>query len=601
MLRSGLPIAIAIFLGFHGYDAFVVGSALGIVAWSLVLYFSLSCAFKTKWQPFLFTFCLLFPTSFGFDSDFILGQQSHLANVILLLAALIFYVLNISSGYKRFLILSGCSFFIICVEEPIRAAFLLLTIIFISIICFDYKKYYLKLIVLFSFALLGSLCNKLLLHTHHLAVDISSSVTLIDYNAFLRNLSLVITEYFSNISSLNIYTGLPLKSVGFFSYICNFTYVTIFNIYIVINIIGVCKRLYIILTGRNKPQYEIWDIIKLAAFLGLIITILAICILNPDSSRHALWAIFIIKLCFLIDILKFLRGKLNFGEYISCFIMLSVILLSSTWVTIATLPESFRHNKSYNADNEQLSDFIYKMSAKYKVKNIYGNDFWQTMPLNVTIPGLKFAVLALSEKEYFSPMKFLMRPSYFEVSPKQKVLYYFRADDASKQFANAIKLKQGQLLGQVGDFQVWLGYPLWPIFNAQYGYYKWDGCQLLTQNEVHKKDCTLIKEVNHPSSYLSYGPYQELPAGTYKFSMRISSPMPAEQIIGEFDVVQGSKSILTKGALHGSNNDFVNVEGLFTVDGDYLPTNKLIEVRSFINKEFSASLKNISIEKIDNR
>ncbi|WP_135560596.1 hypothetical protein [Escherichia coli] len=83
--------------------------------------------------------------------------------------------------------------------------------------------------------------------------------------------------------------------------------------------------------------------------------------------------------------------------------------------------------------------------------------------------------------------------------------------------------------------------------------------------------------------------------------MRISSPMPAEQIIGEFDVVQGSKSILTKGALHGSNNDFVNVEGLFTVDGDYLPTNKLIEVRSFINKEFSASLKNISIEKIDNR
>ncbi|HBN4893124.1 TPA: hypothetical protein L2X82_005663, partial [Escherichia coli] len=163
LLRSGLPIAIAIFLGFHGYDAFVVGFALGIVAWSLVLYFSLSCAFKTKWQPFLFTFCLLFPTSFGFDSDFILGQQSHLANVILLLAALIFYVLNISSGYKRFLILSGCSFFIICVEEPIRAAFLLLTIIFISIICFDYKKYYLKLIVLFSFALLGSLCNKLLL------------------------------------------------------------------------------------------------------------------------------------------------------------------------------------------------------------------------------------------------------------------------------------------------------------------------------------------------------------------------------------------------------------------------------------------------------
>ncbi|MGR4435959.1 hypothetical protein K8Q46_05115 [Escherichia coli] len=110
LLRSGLPIAIAIFLGFHGYDAFVVGFALGIVAWSLVLYFSLSCAFKTKWQPFLFTFCLLFPTSFGFDSDFILGQQSHLANVILLLAALIFYVLNISSGYKRFLILSGCSF-----------------------------------------------------------------------------------------------------------------------------------------------------------------------------------------------------------------------------------------------------------------------------------------------------------------------------------------------------------------------------------------------------------------------------------------------------------------------------------------------------------
>ncbi|HHL9594593.1 TPA: hypothetical protein ACQ98W_004852, partial [Citrobacter braakii] len=83
LLRSEVPIALAMAMGFKGYAAFVIGSALGISIWTVILFTSLYCVFKKFLAAAFYTFCLLFPVSIGFDNDLILGQQSHLANVVL--------------------------------------------------------------------------------------------------------------------------------------------------------------------------------------------------------------------------------------------------------------------------------------------------------------------------------------------------------------------------------------------------------------------------------------------------------------------------------------------------------------------------------------
>lgn len=597
LLRSEVPIALAMAMGFKGYAAFVIGSALGISIWTVILFTSLYCVFKKFLTAAFYTFCLLFPVSIGFDNDLILGQQSHLANVVLSLSILIFFTLSVKERNIKYIIPTIFFIFIMVVEEPIRAAFVLATIIVVCFFFWDFKKYKTQLVFVFVFVFFAFMLNKHILHYYSLGRDISSEIKLVSFSSFLDNLSNILSDYLSNVTSLNYLVDVPFLNLGVISYVFNFAYVVIFSGYIFVSLIDVVKNIFM---RRVGSDVLFWHVLKASALIGLCITTLAICLLNPDSSRHALWALFAIKLCFLMDLVRFVRNRFLLGSNLSFLVVLTFVCLSSTWFCVATLSLSPINNNVYKKHNSDLRLSLNDLSKRYNVKNVFGNDFWHILPLNVIIPELSYGELRMSNMGYFLPMQWLSRPSYFNISPTQNVFYLVnRDDDKDGQLIDHIKWNNGVLLDHVDGTDIWMAKPIWPIFNAEFGNFTWNGCQLPTQIGTRSSDCTITKNVKNSEGYLSFGPYQNLPNGNYKFEVRIFSDSADTQKIGNFDVVLNNGVVLVSETIVGSNGKFTTLSGDFTIKGVF-DKNRSVEIRVFITKNHNASLQAVKIEKIKN-
>ncbi|HHL9594344.1 TPA: hypothetical protein ACQ98W_004575, partial [Citrobacter braakii] len=227
-------------------------------------------------------------------------------------------------------------------------------------------------------------------------------------------------------------------------------------------------------------------------------------------------------------------------------------------------------------------------------------DFWHILPLNVIIPELSYGELRMSNMGYFLPMQWLSRPSYFNISPTQNVFYLVnRDDDKDGQLVDHIKWNNGVLLDHVDGTDIWMAKPIWPIFNAEFGNYTWNGCQLPTQIGTRSSDCTITKNVKNSEGYLSFGPYQILPNGNYKFEVRIFSDSADTQKIGNFDVVLNNGVVLLSETIVGSNGKYTTLSGDFTIKGGS-DKNRSVEIRVFVTKNHNASLQAVKIEKIKN-
>ncbi|GAB51565.1 hypothetical protein [Atlantibacter hermannii] len=596
-LRSEIAIALAMAMGFKGYTAFIIGSALWISIWSTILFSSLYCVFKKNILAAFYTFCLFFPVSAGYDYDYILGQQSHLANVVLSLSILIFFILSVKEENLRRILPAALFIFLMVIEEPLRAAFVFITLIVTCFIFWDFKKYRTQLVILFVSFSLALILNKYLLNYYSLGRDISAGIKLVDYSTFLSNLSRILNDYLLNFSSLSFLEGSSFFKFSIIGYGFNFIYETIFSIYILVTLVSIIKNVIMQRPDSNSP---FWGVLKVTAFIGLLFTTLAICLLNPDSSRHALWALFIIKLCFLMDLVRFFRNRFLIGKSISFLIVFAIVCLSSTWFCVATLSPSVINSSVYKKYNSDLSYSLKNLSKKYNVKNVYGNNYWSIMPFNVIIPEFSYGVLQINDTGHFSPMQWLSRPSYFDVSPDENVFYLVRPDeDKDGRFVDNIKRNNGILLDHVGGTDIWLAKPIWPIFNGEYGRYTWNGCQLPTQIGTLASNCTINKDAKDSEGYLSFGPYQKLPHGNYKFEIRIFSNSPGNEIIGNYDAILGNRVVLVSEQIEGTNGEFSTLSGNFTIK-EGTEENTPVEIRVSILKNHNASIQAVKIEKVKN-
>lgn len=103
-------------------------------------------------------------------------------------------------------------------------------------------------------------------------------------------------------------------------------------------------------------------------------------------------------------------------------------------------------------------------------------------------------------------------------------------------------------------------------FGAPAASYTWNGCMLPTNVGRANDKCEMIKAAPYRSGHLTYGPYEPLPAGTYRAEIGYSST--EKDIAGDWDIsiaYPGNTDLVAKGLLHGTQGENGKVTGEFTV------------------------------------
>jgi hypothetical protein len=200
------------------------------------------------------------------------------------------------------------------------------------------------------------------------------------------------------------------------------------------------------------------SLVHLTAVVGLIIGALAVAALNPDSSRHYLWAVFLIKL-------------IIFKWFYDSAVRLSGVKIASTLVVIAALLASwwFANLVKYNWNTDDAikkRDFtvaihdIKTISERTGIKHIYGENFWRMMPLNTLIEGMNSQALLYGSGE-LHPYSWLTRPSWSCV--EGDVLYYLKDGPVDKVIQEKLIYAKGNKIKDGNGYAIWVGPRVWRL------------------------------------------------------------------------------------------------------------------------------------------
>ncbi len=105
--------------------------------------------------------------------------------------------------------------------------------------------------------------------------------------------------------------------------------------------------------------------------------------------------------------------------------------------------------------------------------------------------------------------------------------------------------------------------------------------------------------IGSKSGFLSYGPYERIPAGTYRFSISYSSGAATKKPVGFWDVViflQNEETVLSRGELMGTNDDKEIVTGSFELGEAY--SMESIQIRNYVSTSNHVAIHSIIIKKL---
>lgn len=122
--RNNLFIAPALALGVEGYRAYATGSAVNFALFFALAFVCIDLLLGDWRRSLLVAFLFFLPWGHS-EADFIMGQQSHLAFVVLALALAV-HALRASQGLRRSQAVCAVVVFLLVLEAPTRAAMLVL-------------------------------------------------------------------------------------------------------------------------------------------------------------------------------------------------------------------------------------------------------------------------------------------------------------------------------------------------------------------------------------------------------------------------------------------------------------------------------------------
>ncbi len=597
LFRSSPFIAAALAMGATGYDAFILGSSVSIAFWFAVLYLSLFRFTGDKIGALILSTVFFIPMGI-WEQDFMLGQQSHLSNAVMSICIGVFTWLYFSTGKIYSAILAAFFIFLMVVEAPIRALLVFLPLFILVFVLFNDRRGLKFIALLSSVLVVGFLLNRGLILINPPEVDHFQIAHFRGTDEIFRNLVKIVLEMIANISSTNMLASKKISLIGMVLLASGLTYLILLIGFFLYESRLLVSRFTLFFTRNQasdvRPDHHF---LPFLAVFGLVSGALVIATLHPDSARHSNWAYSILKLSLILSVYKYLqvllKGKLKAG-----FVIISLFLIASFWSTTLFQHGSSLRQKISSRLNPDIAHDIARISQKYGIYSIYGEDFWRMMPLNTMIPGIAAGTLLIEGIGKIVPYHWLSRKSWFDY--QKKVLYYLKDGRVDNEIRVRLSESGGKRLLHSDDGTIWIGPPVWnfggqKIASSVGKSFKWAACDLPTKIGVKTGDCEMQKNDLSLSGHLTYGPYVKLSTGRYTFEIAYSSSKSSKEIVGRWDVhlsLPESGEIIDRGEIYGSDNELKHITKSFRINPKR--NMEMVEIRTLAHS--NVPLKIISLQ-----
>lgn len=524
-LRSSWLIALVSAFGLTGMDAFVVGSSLTIAFWGTLLYFFLSAFFDSHSKGVLFMVLLLLP--FGvWESDLVLGQQSHLANVVLCLGLVISVSLYISRKSRLFFVAAGACLFVMSAEAPIRGL-LVLGPLLVALLCMTGLRRAVAIAMPMGVLFVAAfLLNKWLVHLRPLELRLLEVLSFSTSDDIVNNLGRTSKEALGSIWSMYIIAGDRLSLGGFLVLGAGLLLIAGYLGFIWVGVREAANVAAARLDQSPQVDGVIDDkdsvrLVRLTSIFGLVLGAVAVATLNPDSARHYFWSIFIAKLFVLRFVFDHVSG-FSGGRKAAAVAAVLAFFMSSWFAYLVHLHWNTTKIIRLKHGNEMVRS-VEEVSRKTGIKNIYGEDFWHLMPLNTLVPGINAQALRFEDGE-IRPFLWLSMPSWSCV--KGDVLYYLKGTPVDEELRKGLVDAGGMQLKSGAGYSLWQGPPLWNLSPASKCYqsslaYEGPAFSALPYSVGVRSGNARKTDGN--AGFLVFGPYTSLQSGTYDLTIHGAS------------------------------------------------------------------------------
>jgi len=446
LFRAGVPIALFLKMGLSGYDAFTAGSTLNILLYLTLSAVALNSVLR-RW-PLSLGLALMLLVPFGMEeADYLIGQQSHLANGCFALILLTQSYRLMAAPRAWAIFFSALAVFCMAAEAPARA---LLVIAPLMIVVAGARKIRPFLVILLTaggaFAA-GYLVDGWLAGLRHvIGLSGLSPASLTEAVGGIGTLISIFRTYYFGPGVVPVVPDADfyLPFIGF-------------------KLLFILAALAFPLALWRRPPVE--EPMRAAGFfyqvgfcgLGVGIAATLLLLKEPDV-RHFLWSLEICKLGLFLTGYHLVERRFGAkaGAAILCLAAacLSTPISASLFAPNRALLEQGVKKQLARPMNGSLGEIM----AKLGVHEIYGSNFWEMLRLQGLFPPAQAGILTVSnDKAAFSD--WLTRPSLR--CPGARVLYLLGGGEADRRIEEMVRQAGGDLVMQAQGQALYLGDPVW--------------------------------------------------------------------------------------------------------------------------------------------
>ena len=548
LFRSSPFIAVAMLAGLEDTIAFSVGTALSLAFWSGVLFAILTAFLKSHFHAFFCVALCLVPLA-SWEADYILGQQSHLANCVLAAGAVLLSIEWVKSGNKTLLAWGNICLLLVSLEEPLRAV--LIAIPLLLLLLFATPR---RTMITFAAALgfsvfLGFAMNEGLKAINSPAVQ--------DYASFMstrgpREVIAILAHGFSEIffesTTVSQFSDQPTTAPTLVNSALSIAFAAVFAVTFFYWLARFFHLVAGVIVYKDRPQPRCFNRVQIAGFIsvaGILIGAMAVTLVPRDSPdnyiymwsiRHYLWAIFLLKLILCVWAISVLDESAR--GFFAGTLGVIVLITGSFWPALLIRSPAYWNSiqqggieAAFAQARFPLTQTTQDVANELQIPYVYGN-YWEVMPLNSLADGVSGVSIGWKNSGPELDRWLARRTSDLSVA---EALYLVSSSDALARdwlAAEGGRLIRVVEIGGGERREIWVASRQWAVtdetLRAGVSNLSYFGSALTDLPSSAGVFSETSVATNGVSGALLFGPYALLHAGEYTLQVFGTMTTPAE-------------------------------------------------------------------------
>ncbi len=548
LFRSSPFIAVAMFAGLEDTIAFSVGTALSLAFWSGVFFAILTAFLKSPFRAFFcVAFCLI-PLA-SWEADYILGQQSHLANCVLAAGAVLLSIEWVKGGRKISLAWGSICLLLVSLEEPLRAVLIATPLMLLLLFAKSRQAIIIFVAALGSSILLGFAMNEGLKAINSPAVqDYASFMSTRGPREMMEILAHGFSELFFESTTVSQSADQPTTVLILVNSALSIAFAAVFAV----TFFYWMARFFRVVVGvtfyKDWAQPRRFNRVQIAAcvsVVGILMGAMAVTMVPRDSPdnyiymwsiRHYLWAIFLLKLVLCVWAINML-GESARG-FLSGTLGVIVLITGSFWPALLLRAPAYWDAvqrggivAAFAQARGPLTQATQEVANELQIPYVYGN-YWEVMPLNSLADGV--SGVSMTWETYGPELDRWLARRTSDRSVAEALYVIRNSDTLARDWLAA---EGGRLIRVVeigGDErrEIWVASRQWAVADetlragvSNLSYFGPDLTDLPSSAGIFSE---ISVTTNGVSGALLFGPYALLHAGEYTLQVFGTLATPAE-------------------------------------------------------------------------